>query len=328
MCGIAGFYDAGRATPTDELKRMVVNMAQAIRHRGPDDAGDWVDAHAGVALGFRRLAIIDLSTAGAQPMISHDGRWVIVFNGEIYNHRQIRDDLEGRHGEWERAKRNGPLATISEKEKIASVTWRGHSDTETMLEAISTWGLEAAVKRFNGMFAFALWDQQKRVLHLVRDRLGKKPMYYGWMGQTFLFGSELKSLRAHCAFRGEVNRDALAVYLRHSYIPSPYSIYQEIFKLQPATILSLDCSGDSAKLSEPVLSQYWSAKTVAEQGTANPHAGSPKEITTELDKLLRDSVALRMEADVPLGAFLSGGIDSSLIVALMQAQSSRPVRLF
>jgi asparagine synthase (glutamine-hydrolysing) len=279
-------------------------MADQLIHRGPDDSGVWVDAEAGIALGFRRLAIVDLSPTGHQPMTSSNSRHVMVFNGEVYNFGELRKDLESRgHG------------------------FRGHSDTEVMLEAVSEWGLEAAVKKFVGMFAFALWDRRDRVLHLVRDRLGIKPLYWGWQGKTFLFGSELKALRVHPDFDPEINRGALALYLRYGYIPQPHSIYQGIRKLPPGHILSLRAGAQtSSELSGTAL--YWSAKEVYENGAANPFRGSEGEAVEELDRLLRESVRLRMIADVPLGAFLSGGIDSSTVVALMQAQSDRPVKTF
>jgi asparagine synthase (glutamine-hydrolysing) len=233
-------------------------------------------------------------------MMSESGRYVVSFNGEIYNFGELRKELSSNH------------------------SWRGHSDTEVMLGAIEAWGLEAALKRFVGMFAFALWDRKERLLHLVRDRLGKKPMYYGWTGETFLFGSELKALRAHPEFKAKVDRDALALLMRHQFIPAPYSIYGGIYKLPPATILTL--SSPSKRHSSPV--PFWSAKEVAEHGTAEPFTGTDAEAVEYLDALLREAVQLRMVADVPLGAFLSGGVDSSTVVALMQAQSDRPVKTF
>jgi asparagine synthase (glutamine-hydrolysing) len=292
------------SAPEQELRTQVCRMADQLVHRGPDDAGLWVDAEAGVALGFRRLAIVDLSPAGHQPMTSSNGRYVIVFNGEVYNFGELRKDLEPlRHG------------------------FRGHSDTEVMLEAVSEWGLEAAVRKFVGMFAFALWDRRERVLHLVRDRLGIKPLYCGWQDKTFLFGSELKALRVHPAFRPEVNRSALALYLRLGYIPQPYSIYQGIWKPPAGHILSIQ-AGAQPSLELPGTARYWSAKEVYETGAADPFQGSGAEAIEELDRLLRESIRLRMIADVPLGAFLSGGIDSSTVVSLMQAQSNRPVKTF
>jgi asparagine synthase (glutamine-hydrolysing) len=302
MCGITGFIDTTRSTPTDVLVNTVTRMSDQIRHRGPDDSGIWSDAEVGVALGFRRLAILDLSPTGHQPMLSADGRFVIIFNGEIYNYATLRDDLFA-----------------------LGHRFLGTSDTEIMLAAIQQWGLNAAVQRFNGMFAFALWDKHAQTLSLVRDRLGIKPMYYGWSGKSLLFGSELKALRAYPGFDGQVNRDALTLLLRSSYIPAPYTIYRGIFKLPPACILTthLDQAIASA---QPVA--YWSAQDAMRNGLANPFQGDENEAIETLETNLTRSIGLRMIADVPLGAFLSGGIDSSTIVALMQKQSSHPVRTF
>jgi asparagine synthase (glutamine-hydrolysing) len=277
-------------------------MSDAIIHRGPDDSGDFVDETHGLALGFRRLAIVDLSAAGHQPMTSASGRYVIVFNGEVYNYESIRREL------------------ISEG---AAPEFRGHSDTEVMLAAIEAWGLERAVKSFIGMFAFALWDTRERLLHLVRDRMGVKPMYYGFSRGTFFFGSELKSLRRHPDFAADVDRDAVAAYLRFLYVPAPLSIYRGICKQTPGTIVTL-----SRATSELHTTTYWSAAEVAERGERARFRGDEREAADELDSLLRDAVAMRMVADVPLGVFLSGGIDSSLVTALMQAQAAQPVKTF
>ncbi len=300
MCGITGFYDANRQRPTQEMGGIVQSMSHALYHRGPDDSGIWIDADNGIALGHRRLAIIDISPEGHQPMVSANGRYAIAFNGEIYNFLELRRELE-RLGH----------------------RFRGHSDTEVMLAGFSEWGLYPALKRFNGMFAFALWDSKERVLHLGRDRLGEKPLYYGCFGQTFLFASELKALKTHPAFQAQINRDALALFLRYNCVPAPYSIYQGIFKLPPGTVLTWN-----GKETHPTPVPYWSAKEVAQLGTAQPWLGSESEAITQLEALLRDAIQLRMVADVPLGAFLSGGIDSSTVVALMQAQSSQPVKTF
>lgn len=302
MCGITGFLDSSCQMGSDELQSITEKMIDKLLHRGPDDFGTWIDAKTGIALGHRRLSIVDLSPSGHQPMHSACGRYVIVFNGEIYNFKILRKELEAFGHKFQ-----------------------GHSDTEVMLSAISRWGLESAVKRFIGMFAFALWDKREHRLHLARDRLGEKPLYYGWMGKTFLFGSELKALRAHPDFREEINRDALALYLRHNYVPGPYSIYKGIYKLPPGTILTLNRADG---ISTPAPIPYWSAREVAEQGIARPFTGSVEEAITQLDTLLREAVKMRMEADVPLGAFLSGGVDSSLVVALMQAQSDIPIKTF
>ncbi|MDV2496612.1 MAG: asparagine synthase (glutamine-hydrolyzing) [bacterium] len=302
MCGVTGFLDLSRKKGDDELQVSVLRMADSLRHRGPDDRGAWVDAEAGLALGHRRLAVIDLSHKGAQPMHSACGRYVISYNGEIYNFKALREELEG-----------------------LGHSFRGHSDTEVMLAAISQWGLKTAVERFNGMFAFALWDRKERLLYLVRDRLGEKPLYYGWMGKSFLFGSELKALRAYPDFNGEIDRDALALYLRFNYIPAPYSIYKGIYKILPGTILTINSEHTN---SPPTPTPYWSAREIVERGVAEPFMGSTDDAIVHLDTLLQDAVKLRMVADVPLGAFLSGGIDSSTVVALMQAQSEKPVKTF
>jgi asparagine synthase (glutamine-hydrolysing) len=303
MCGITGFWSA---EPGDEREMPAQGgrMNDQLAHRGPDDAGVWVDAAAGIVLASRRLAIVDLSPAGHQPMVSASGRFVIAYNGEVYNFGELRRELE-----------------------TAGRPFRGHSDTEVMLAAVEEWGLECALGKFLGMFAFALWDRRERALHLVRDRLGIKPLYYGWAGKSLLFGSELKALRAHPGFRREVDRDALGLYLKYNYIPQPFSIYRGIQKLPPGCLLTLRASG-LAPGSLPVPAPYWSARDAAERGAREPFGGSEPEGVEELDRLLRDAVRLRMIADVPLGAFLSGGIDSSTVVALMQAQSSRPVKTF
>jgi len=302
LCGITGFLDCSRQLNDVELQSTVTRMSDTIRHRGPDDSGAWVDAQAGIALGFRRLAIVDLTPTGHQPMSSADGRFIIVFNGEIYNFAGLRQELIG-----------------------LGHSFRGTSDTEVMLAAVCQWGVEDAVKRFNGMFAFALWDRREQRLHLVRDRLGIKPLFYTWMGQTLLFGSELKALRAHPAFQTEIDRNALALHLRYSYIPAPYSIYQGVKKLTPGAILTI-AAAQGAGGAQP--QPYWSARQIAEQGVAHPFQGSDAEAESELDRLLRQSVSQRMIADVPLGAFLSGGVDSATVVALMQAQNERPVKTF
>ena len=259
MCGITGFWNLSRHLSSEELQAIAQRMSNTLVHRGPDDGGSWVDAEAGIALGHRRLAIVDLSPEGHQPMVSADGRYAIAFNGEIYNFLELRHQL-----------------------KALGYHFRGHSDTEVMLASFSQWGLDGAIERFNGMFAFALWDRQERVLHLGRDRLGEKPLYYGWIGNTFLFGSELKALKAHPDFRGEIDRDALALFVRYNYIPAPYSIYRGIYKLPPGTVLTWN--GKDAR-PEPV--PYWSAKEVAEFGVAEPFAGSEQEAVDQLEALLQ-----------------------------------------
>jgi asparagine synthase (glutamine-hydrolysing) len=301
MCGIAGFISPNNrgAGLSESLRR----MTDALTHRGPDDEGQWIDSELGIALGHRRLSILDLSPEGHQPMRSVSERYQLSFNGEIYNFLDLRKELESSNHKF-----------------------RGHSDTEVMLAAFEQWGVQPAVERFVGMFAFALWDSRERVLHLVRDRLGEKPLYYGWMGDVFLFGSELKALVAHPAWAGEIDRDALALLLRFNYVPTPYCIYKGVFKQQPGTILSL--SLDGAPRVRPKEASYWSARHVAIKGGAEPFNGSEEEAVEHLDSLLREAVKQQMVADVPLGAFLSGGIDSSTVVALMQAQSGSPVKTF
>lgn len=300
MCGLAGFFGPPSRNDSD-LQSIAQRMNDTIYLRGPDSHGVWSDQAHGIALGHRRLSILDLSPEGHQPMISRNGRFVIVFNGEVYNFRDLRKELEAAgHG------------------------FRGHSDTEIMLAAFCEWGVAAATRRFNGMFAFAVWDRDEKVLTLGRDRLGEKPLYYGWQPDgTLLFGSELKTFKAFPGFHNAVNRDAIAALLRLNYIPSPHSIYQGVYKLPPAALLTWD---GSASRPDPVL--YWDLKAVAESSVDNPFTGSDTDAVNELERLLTDAVGIRMISDVPLGAFLSGGIDSSTIVALMQAQSSKPVRTF
>ena len=300
MCGLTGFL--GSPAPADQLRALGRSMSDAIAHRGPDDFGDWIDNGNGLVIAFRRLAIIDLSAAGHQPMTSASGRYVIAFNGEVYNYEEIRRELT--------------TAGLAPE-------FRGHSDTEVMLAAIEAWGLEAAVRRFIGMFAIALWDRRERCLHLVRDRFGVKPMYYGFSGPTFLFGSELKALRRHPDFDDTIDRAALALYLRYLYVPGPFTIYRAFRKQQPGTILTISANRRSIETTT-----YWSVKEAAERGQASPFRGTEAAAAERLEELLRDSIGLRMIADVPLGVFLSGGIDSSVVTALMQVQSSRPVKTF
>ena len=306
MCGFAGILDSSRRTNNEALRATVGRMADTLRHRGPNDQGAWADQETGIALGFRRLSILDLSPQGHQPMCSAGGRYVIAFNGEIYNFRDLRRQLEEHWGD-------------------NHAGFRGHSDTEVLLAAIEAWGLPQALQRCAGMFAFALWDRAAQTLTLVRDRVGEKPLYYGWAGDVFIFGSELKALRAHPQFRREINRDALVPYLRHGYVPAPCSIYRGIYKLEPGAALEL-CMPRAGDLPEPF--QYWSARAAAEAGALAPFTGSDYQAVEELESLLGESVGREMIADVPLGAFLSGGVDSSTIVALMQARSRRPVRTF
>lgn len=304
MCGIAGFFQpTGFAVAAGE--EIAGNLAATLAHRGPDDAGTWVDGDVGIALSHRRLSVLDLSPAGHQPMISTSGRYVIVFNGEIYNHLEIRRELE-----------------LSEPPS----PWRGHSDTETLLAGVERWGAQAVLQKTVGMFAFALWDRVARTLILARDRIGEKPLYYGWQDGSFLFGSELKALSRHPAFHAEIDRNVLALYMRLGYIPAPYSIYRNIFKLLPGTYVHLSAREPRGHLPEP--KAYWSLRKVVESGLASPFAGSDQDAIDELESQLTRAVSLQSIADVSLGAFLSGGIDSSTIVALMQTQSSRPVKTF
>jgi len=304
MCGLAGFFrPAGLFMPSCE--ELLKRLTDTLHHRGPDDSGSWVDADAGIALGHRRLAILDLSPSGHQPMVSGSGRYVIVFNGEIYNHLAIRKEIEMLQ---------------------SSQDWRGHSDTETLLAGFDCWGLEATLRKTSGMFALALWDRQSRTLSLARDRIGEKPLFYGWQGDVFLFGSELKALRVHPAFRAEIDRDILAMYMQRGYIEAPNSIYKSIRKLTAGSYLQLSAQHAHGITPEPRI--YWSLREVIKNGVANPFAGSDAAGINELEAVLRRSISLQCVADVPLGAFLSGGIDSSTVVALMQSQSSRPVKTF
>ena len=321
MCGFAGFLDRSETTSPDQLREIAGRMIESLRHRGPDDGGVWTDDLTCVALGHRRLSILDLSPAGHQPMVSRSGRYIIAFNGEIYNHLDLRRGLDRGsaapdHPLFDRQS-HGPEGAH------ASGGWHGHSDTETLLAAIETWGVGEALKRSVGMFAFALWDRHDKILYLARDRLGEKPLYYGWQGDTLLFGSELKAFKAHPDFRADIDREALALLLRHNYIPAPFTIYRGIHKLPPGSYLAL---GSHRQNPQPVT--YWTARDTALRGQMQPFAGSEEEAVNSLEQLLRESIAGQMVADVPLGAFLSGGFDSSMVVALMQAQSTRPVKTF
>ena len=300
MCGFAGFIG-----PEISKGSVLHKMCEAIRHRGPDDAGIWIDESSGIGLAHTRLSIVDLSAAGHQPMSSHCGRYVIVFNGEIYNHNELRGLLEGQG---------------------IDVSWRGHSDTETLLACFAEWGIEKTLKATVGMFALALWDRHEQVLTLGRDRLGEKPLYWGWSDETLLFGSELKALKAHPAFNAQVDRNALALLLRYNSIPAPYSIYQGIQKL-PAGHMVQICQADGT--GEAIMPKaFWSLNDVVEAGLATPFVGSDEEAVTTLEERISHSVTGQMLADVRLGAFLSGGVDSSTVVALMQQQSNKPVRTF
>ncbi|VAX23747.1 Asparagine synthetase [glutamine-hydrolyzing] [hydrothermal vent metagenome] len=304
MCGITGFIKPGASETRESLQRISAGMANTLHTRGPDDSGTWVDESRGVALGHRRLSIIDLSPHGRQPMVSASGRYVIAYNGEVYNFPQIKKALD----------------------KIKKINWRGHSDTEVILAAIEHYGIKEAVTQCNGMFAFALWDREERSITFARDRLGKKPLYYGWSHGALIFGSELKALMAYPGFDGEINRNALALFLRYNCVPAPYSIYKNIHKLKQGLLLTIKSPFTPGLLPEP--EPYWSARDVYNRGVSDEMEADEGEIESGLNDLLLDAVGMRMISDVPLGAFLSGGIDSSLVVALMQAQSRKPVKTF
>jgi asparagine synthase (glutamine-hydrolysing) len=297
MCGITGIWRWRGGDAADTAQWMTSQLA----HRGPDDSGVWSDAALGVALGFRRLSIIDVSPAGHQPMTSASGRYTIAYNGEVYNFAEIREELE--------------RASLAPR-------WRGHSDTEVMLAAFEAWGLDAALQRFRGMFAIALWDGCERRLHLIRDRIGVKPLYYAPAMNALLFGSELKAMTVAQEFPRDISRDALALYVRYAYVPAPYTIYENVWKVRPGTIVTISAGGER---NEHV---YWSLSDVVDRATADRFRGTDSDALDELDHVMRESVRLRMISDVPLGVFLSGGIDSSIVTALMQAQSGVPVKTF
>jgi asparagine synthase (glutamine-hydrolysing) len=300
MCGFVGYLGSSVSYSKQQGEAILEKMADQIISRGPDDSGYWYHPEKNIGLGHRRLSIIDLSPAGHQPMQSPSGRYTISFNGEIYNHTDLRKQLSSN-----------------------DIHWRGHSDTEALLAGFDAWGIEATVKRTIGMFAFAVWDNNENTLVLGRDRIGEKPLYYGWQGDTFLFSSELKALKQHPDFKAKINRDAIPLLLRHNYIPAPYSIYQGISKLEPGCLLSI-----SSATKESKVWSYWSSSNIAVSGVQAPFTGTPNDAVDELERLAKDAIGLQMISDVPLGAFLSGGIDSSAVVALMQAQSTRPVKTF
>ncbi|WP_182334600.1 asparagine synthase (glutamine-hydrolyzing) [Stenotrophomonas acidaminiphila] len=309
MCGLAGILQSQARLQEAELTALAGAMGDALAHRGPDDRGVWIDAAAGVALAHRRLSILDLSPLGHQPMRSSDGRYWLAYNGEIYNFAALRAELE-------------PLGH----------RFGGHSDTEVLLAAVVQWGLEATLRRCNGMFAIALWDRREQRLSLARDRVGKKPLYYGWAGDALVFGSELKALWRHPAFDNGIDRDALTLLLRLDYIPAPHCIHERAFKLMPGRVLHLDAAAVAAGAAahRPAQAQvaYWDARERMAACLAAPFAGSEAEAADALDGQLRQAVALRMVADVPVGVFLSGGTDSALVASLMQAQSAAPVHSF
>ena len=302
MCGIAGILDPTSSTASDRLAALAATMASTLVHRGPDDSGVWVDADAGVALGHKRLAVVDLGAGGSQPMISSSGRWVMAYNGEVYNHLDVRRQLE----------------------QVGTV-FRSTSDSEVLVAAVDRWGVDRALEVCEGMFALALWDNRDRTLHLIRDRFGEKPLYYGWVGKIFAFGSELKALSVLPDFRTELNRRAIVLYLRHNCIPAPHTIWQGVSKLLPGHRATLHLPNIGAV---PEQHCYWSAADAIARARQDPLTGSDSELTDLAEDALSNAVAARMVADVPVGAFLSGGIDSSTIVALMQRHASAQVRTF
>jgi asparagine synthase (glutamine-hydrolysing) len=303
MCGVAGLFRPGGGEG-EVLSGTAARMTQALAHRGPDASGIWVNASAGIAFGHRRLSILDLSEAGAQPMRSECGRFAVTFNGEIYNHLDIRAELEAAN---------------------AAPNWHGHSDTETLLYAVRQWGVAAALQRFSGMFALALWDEQERTLTLARDRFGEKPLFYGWSGRDLVFASELKALAAHPAWAPQLDRAALTAFMRYCYVPAPSTIWSGIRKLPPASFVTF--AADARPDAQPAPMPYWSLReqVVAAQAT---RIADEADAIAELERLLSLAIKRQCLSDVPLGAFLSGGIDSSTIAALMQAQASQPVRTF
>lgn len=304
MCGFVGYIHQELNRSPEGSVEQLLRMADAMTSRGPDSSGHWVDNKTGVGLAHRRLAILDLSDAGHQPMVSSTGRYVISYNGEIYNHLRLRDELS----EYE---------------------WRGHSDTETLLACIEELGLEATLRKASGMFAFALWDRDAEELSLARDRFGEKPVYYGWQGGSFLFGSDLSALKVFSSFEAQIDRSSLAAFLRYSYVPTPLSIYKDIFKLIPGTILTLTKSGamfEKGFTPKPV--PFWSFDEMVYSAQSQPFAKDEDIAVNEVDKLISDAVGRQMISDVPIGVFLSGGIDSSAIAAVMQAQSDVPINTF
>jgi asparagine synthase (glutamine-hydrolysing) len=306
MCGITGFLDLSKSSRSaGSAAECVRRMADQLDHRGPDDQGVWTDPAAGIALGFRRLAIVDLTVAGHQPMKSASDRYVLVFNGEIYNHAELRKQVLDQRGDSH---------------------FRGRSDTEVLLALIELRGVQGALEAAVGMFAIAVWDRTQRALTLARDRLGEKPLYYARFGDTVMFGSELKALRAHPQFQSSINRHALALYMRHGYIPAPYSIYRKVQKLPPGTVLTVRSEHPTQDLPAP--QTYWSMRETVEQGRQTGMITDEAEAIRELDRVLRAAVADQMVADVPLGAFLSGGIDSSLVSAMMQQQCADRIKTF
>jgi asparagine synthase (glutamine-hydrolysing) len=303
VCGIAGILDPDASTSSDRLGALASTMASSLEHRGPDANGVWVDAQAGLALGHQRLAVIDLGPGGSQPMVSPGGQWVVSYNGEVYNHPELRQRLER-----------------------AGTRFHGASDTEVLVAAVERWGVDRALDACEGMFAAALWDRKERELHLVRDRFGEKPLYYGWIGTLFAFGSELKALCRLPGFAAEVDREAVASFLRYNCIPAPNTIWRGVRKLLPGHFVKMTAATTPGAL--PEQRSYWSAADAVARARQHPLSGSDAELTDQLEDALSESVAARMLADVPVGAFLYGGVDSSTIVALMQRLTSGRVRTF
>jgi len=316
MCGISGVFSDKENNAID-IKKTASIMSSILSHRGPDDSGLWVNSGNICAMSHSRLAIIDLSSAGHQPMSSQCGRYTIVFNGEIYNHNYLKVELENS--------------------RLSNSTWKGRSDTEILLEAIRVWGLKKALQKSNGMFAIALWDHKKKRLSLARDRLGEKPLYFGWINRNFAFASELKAFHAFKEFSNQIDKDALDLFLQYSYVPAPYSIYKDIYKLEPGTILSLSREDSQSALNQlpyaPLncgsinIEKYWALDSIAVNGQSNLILDEDYAMD-ELEKILSDSIKLQSISDVPIGAFLSGGIDSSLIAALMQKHNTSPISTF
>ena len=303
MCGITGFFNPS-GLDRIEAKINIVNMRNALRHRGPDDSGDWIESKSGIALGHQRLSILDISSAGHQPMESKAGRYVMVFNGEIYNHLEIRKDIDS----------------------LTSINWNGHSDTETLLVSFDLIGFRKTLEKIVGAFSIALWDKEKKVLSLARDRMGEKPLYYGWQNGIFLFGSELTALRKHDAFEDVINRKIIPSYLKTGAISAPNSIYKGIYKVMPSTYIEITAYSDKDIM--PEATYYWSLDEIARNGVKSPLTGNVDELIEGLEELINQSVSLQTISDVPLGAYLSGGIDSSLIVALLQSNSMEKVKTF
>ena len=303
MCGIAGFFNPSGFDGI-EAKSNILKMRTALRHRGPDDSGEWIDNKSGIALGHQRLSILDVSSAGHQPMESKTGRYVMVYNGEIYNHLEIRKDIDS----------------------LTSINWNGHSDTETLLASFDIIGFRKTLKKIVGAFSIALWDKERKVLLLARDRMGEKPLYYGWQNGVFLFGSELTALRKHDVFEDVINRKIIPSYLKTGAVSAPHSIYEGIYKVMPSTYIKITANSDKKIM--PEATYYWSLDEIARNGVKSPLTGNVDELIEGLEELINQSVSLQTISDVPLGAYLSGGIDSSLIVALLQSNTMKKVKTF